>query len=81
VFLATRAPLMCGAVHFLKHLIHQHVLRPRRNGRHRRLVRAAAFVLDQLLPTAFYGAWRLSRGVAPARRARCAAVLCCPCGV
>lgn len=55
VFLATRTPFLCAAVHFTKHLIKKYLLRPHRQGRHRRLVHAATVVLDQLLPTAFYG--------------------------
>lgn len=55
MFLATRAPFMCAAVHFGKHLIKRYVLRPHREGRHKRLVKVATIILDQLLPTAFYG--------------------------
>jgi hypothetical protein len=55
VFLATRTPFMCGAVHLAKHMIKRFLLRPHRQGRHKKLVRALTVVLDQLLPTAFYG--------------------------
>lgn len=55
VFLATRTPFMCGAVHLTKHLIKRYLLHPHRQGRHKKLVHALTIVLDQLLPTAFYG--------------------------
>lgn len=55
VFLATRTPIMCAAMHVAKHLLRKHVLRPHAHGRMRRLVAAVTFVLDELLPTGFYG--------------------------
>ena len=57
IFLATRTPFMCGAVHLTKHLIKRFLLRPHRQGRHKKLVKAITVVLDQLLPPAFYGGW------------------------
>jgi hypothetical protein len=42
-------------VHLAKHLVKRWVLRRHQDGRHRRLMAALTFVLDQLLPTAFYG--------------------------
>lgn len=55
VFLATRTPFMCAAVHLSKHLVKRFLLWPHRSGRHKRLVHALTVFLDQLVPTAFYG--------------------------
>lgn len=46
---------MCAAVYCTKHLVKKHLLDPHANGRRRRLVKAATFVLDELLPVGFYG--------------------------
>eukprot|EP00775_Hariotina_reticulata_P009264 gene9264-9429_t len=54
-FLATRTPIMCAVVHCSKHLLKKHVLERHKQGRARKLVSAAEFVLDELLPTGFYG--------------------------
>lgn len=54
-FLATRSPFMCAAVYFTKHLVKKHLLEPHANGRRKRLVKAATFVMDELIPVSFYG--------------------------
>ncbi|WIA20696.1 hypothetical protein OEZ85_005067 [Tetradesmus obliquus] len=54
-FLAIRTPITCAAVHCAKHLVRKHLLAPHRGGRCKRVVAAATFVLDELLPTQFYG--------------------------
>eukprot|EP00878_Enallax_costatus_P004829 GHUV01005081.1.p1 GENE.GHUV01005081.1~~GHUV01005081.1.p1 ORF type:complete len:208 (+),score=46.47 GHUV01005081.1:321-944(+) len=54
-FLATRTPFMCAAVYVTKHLVQEHLLKPHANGRCKKVVKAASFVLDELIPTGFYG--------------------------
>lgn len=46
---------MCAAVYYAKHLVKKHLLRPHAAGRCKRAVRLATFVLDELVPTQFYG--------------------------
>jgi hypothetical protein len=55
-FLATRTPFMCAVVHYSKHILKKHILERHKQGRLHQLVIAAEFVLDELLPTGFYGA-------------------------
>lgn len=56
VFLATRTPLMCAAVHAAKAGARRLLRLVKKDGRAaRRLVAVANFVLDELVPTGFYG--------------------------
>lgn len=46
---------MCAVVYFTKHLVKKHILQPHANGRCKKLVKAASFFLDELVPVSFYG--------------------------